>query len=55
MVGTEEDSIYTNFKQLLEDEEEYRRMSQASNPYGDGNASVRIVNILEEKYIKGEI
>lgn len=55
LVGTEEDSIYTNFKQLLEDEEEYRRMSQASNPYGDGNASVRVVNILEEKYIKGEI
>lgn len=55
LVGTNEDSIYTNFKHLLEDEQEYKRMSQASNPYGDGNASVRIVNILEEKYIKHEI
>jgi len=49
LVGTEEDVIYRNFKQLLEDEEEYNKMSQASNPYGDGHACERIVNILEEK------
>ena len=55
LVGTEEDTIYINFKHLLEDKEEYKRMSHASNPYGDGNASVRIVNILEEKYLQGEI
>jgi len=48
LVGTDEDVIYQNFKQLLEDEEEYLRMSHASNPYGDGFASKRIADILEQ-------
>lgn len=47
LVGTDEENIYNNFKLLLENEEEYRRMSQASNPYGDGKASKRIADILE--------
>ena len=50
LVGTDEENIYNNFKLLLEDEEEYRKMSQASNPYGDGKASKRIVDILEFGY-----
>ena len=41
--------IYHNFKLLLENEEEYKKMSTASNPYGDGFASVRIADILEGK------
>lgn len=49
LVGTDEEVIYRNFKLLLENEEEYRKMSQASNPYGDGNACKRIADILEEK------
>ena len=49
LVGTEEEVIYNNFKQLLEDEDEYNKMSRASNPYGDGHACERIVKILEEK------
>ena len=36
LVGTDEENIYNNFKLLLENEEEYRKMSQASNSYGDG-------------------
>lgn len=48
LVGTDEESIYNNFKLLLEDPEEYRRMSQASNPYGDGHACERIADILEK-------
>lgn len=48
LVGTDEEVIYQNFKQLLEDEEEYLRMSHASNPYGDGFASKRIADILEQ-------
>ena len=48
LVGTEEETIYQNFKLLLEDETEYAKMSNASNPYGDGFASKRIANILEE-------
>lgn len=47
LVGTEEESIYQSFKLLLEDEEEYKKMSNASNPYGDGFASKRIADILE--------
>lgn len=47
LVGTEEENIYQNFKLLLEDEKEYKKMSLASNPYGDGHACERIANILE--------
>lgn len=49
LVGTGEEVIYHNFKLLLEKEEEYKKMSMASNPYGDGFASVRIADILEGK------
>lgn len=47
LVGTEEENIYNNFKELLLDNEEYLKMSQANNPYGDGHASEKIANILE--------
>jgi UDP-N-acetylglucosamine 2-epimerase (non-hydrolysing) len=48
LVGTQEETIYQSFKQLLEDEAEYQSMSKASNPYGDGLVSKRIADILEE-------
>lgn len=47
LVGTNEETIYNAFKQLLTDNNEYNRMSKASNPYGDGFASKRIADILE--------
>lgn len=47
LVGTDEKNIYENFKSLLENRNEYNRMSNASNPYGDGFASKRIADILE--------
>ena len=46
LVGTDEDVIYRSFKELLENEDEYKRMSTASNPYGDGFACRRIADIL---------
>lgn len=46
LVGTHEDTIYNEFKRLLTDEEEYKKMSQASNPYGDGTACKKIADIL---------
>lgn len=49
LVGTDETTIYENFKMLLKDQEAYRKMSTASNPYGDGFASKRIADILEGK------
>ena len=48
LVGTDEDVIYQNFKLLLEDAEEYAKMSNAANPYGDGFACKRIADILEK-------
>lgn len=47
LVGTKEDTIYTSFTELLDNIETYNAMSHASNPYGDGLASVRIADILE--------
>lgn len=47
LVGTDEKTIYDNFKRLLEDKNEYMKMSQASNPYGDGFACKKIADILE--------
>lgn len=48
LVGTEEEVIYRNFKELLENKEIYDAMAQANNPYGDGHACERIVDILEQ-------
>lgn len=47
LVGTNEETIYREFSHLLSDEESYREMSMASNPYGDGTASMQIADILE--------
>lgn len=47
LVGTDEEVIYKNFKMLLEDENEYNKMSRACNPYGDGHACERIADVLE--------
>ena len=47
LVGTDEETIYKNFKLLLEDKKAYEAMSTASNPYGDGHACLRIADILE--------
>lgn len=47
LVGTDEEMIYKSFKELLDDREVYAKMSNASNPYGDGNACKRIADVLE--------
>lgn len=47
LVGTDEDTIYKQFTRLLDDPAEYAAMSRAKNPYGDGFASRRIADILE--------
>lgn len=49
LVGTDEENIYRTFKMLLEDENEYKKMANATNPYGDGHACERIADILEGK------
>lgn len=47
LVGTDEETIYNNFKELLEKPAAYKAMSHACNPYGDGHACERIADILE--------
>ena len=47
LVGIEEENIYRNFKELLEDPTAYEKMSHACNPYGNGNACKRIADVLE--------
>lgn len=47
LVGTEEDNIYKNFKELLENQNAYNKMAHAANPYGDGHTCQRIADILE--------
>ena len=46
LVGVEEENIYQMTKTLLEDEEVYQEMAQAVNPFGDGEASRRIVEAI---------
>lgn len=47
LVGTNEEVIYQNMKRLLDDKQEYNKMSTACNPYGDGTASKQIADIIE--------
>lgn len=47
LVGTDEEVIYNNFKELLENSEAYNAMAHASNPYGDGFACKRIADVLQ--------
>ena len=48
LVGTDEETIYRNFKELLENSQAYEAMSHACNPYGDGAACRRIADVLEK-------
>jgi len=50
LVGTDTDKIYEETKKLLTNKEEYNKMANASNPYGDGNASKYIVDAIINKY-----
>ena len=50
LVGTDEETIYIETKKLLDDKNEYNKMSHASNPYGDGFASKYIVDAIIKKY-----
>ena len=50
LVGTDADTIYNETIRLLNDKEEYKRMSEASNPYGDGHASEHIADAIIEKF-----
>ena len=46
LVGADRERIVANMSQLLENEATYKRMSRAHNPYGDGKACERIIDVL---------
>ena len=52
LVGTSYERLYTELDTLLSDKSEYEKMAKAVNPYGDGNASKRIVDIIVEQNLK---
>lgn len=54
LVGTESKNIHEAIETLLTDEIVYRQMSQASNPYGDGRASERIVEAIAYYFGRAE-
>lgn len=47
LVGTDKNKIVSTVETLLNDQNEYKKMSEAINPYGDGLASKRIVEVLK--------
>ncbi len=51
LVGTDTETIVEEATLLLDDAEEYQRMSKASNPFGDGHAAERIAEVLAEQLL----
>ena len=54
LVGTKEEDIYQETAELLRNQDTYLRMSKATNPYGDGKASVRIADAVESYFKSGK-
>lgn len=50
LVGTEPDVVVASASQLLTDEAAYRRMISGANPFGDGHAAERIVEVIAERF-----
>jgi UDP-N-acetylglucosamine 2-epimerase (non-hydrolysing) len=55
LVGTDIDKIVVNANNLLRDKIEYNQMSRSINPYGDGNASAKIVDALITYFNKNDL
>lgn len=50
LAGTEEETVYTLARELLEDRASYEKMARAVNPYGDGWACRRIADAIEYRF-----
>jgi UDP-N-acetylglucosamine 2-epimerase (non-hydrolysing) len=50
LVGLDEETIYNAALQLIEDENEYKKMANAVNPYGDGLSSFRTIKIIKNYF-----
>ncbi len=51
LVGTRAQDVYAYTKELLTNNALYERMSKTANPYGDGNASSRIADAIERRFV----
>lgn len=49
LVGTDYDNLFNNLDLLLKNKDEYNKMAKSVNPYGDGKAAERIVDVLMNK------
>ncbi|MDY0195245.1 MAG: UDP-N-acetylglucosamine 2-epimerase (non-hydrolyzing) [Sulfurovaceae bacterium] len=50
LVGTDKEKIVKSTQELIDNAESYKRMSHASNPYGDGHACEKIIEFLKGSY-----
>ena len=50
LAGVEYDNIIALAQDLLDNPESYKKMAHAANPYGDGNASERIIDAILYQY-----
>lgn len=48
LIGTNKENIVKEVSLIIQNEEAFKKMSNAINPYGDGNASEKILNICKE-------
>jgi len=55
LIGIEYENVYNQIDLLINNEEEYKKMANAVNPYGDGNASDRIVEIIVKQFGIGNL
>jgi len=51
LVGTDPEKIVAEVNRLLDDKHAYKEMARAKNPYGDGHAATRIVEIIKERFL----
>lgn len=51
LIGTNKDAIIKEAQKLLDDKNEYNKMSKAHNPYGDGKACERIIQFLKKEVV----
>ena len=54
-MGAKTDKIIKNVSQILNDDTIYCRMKEATNPYGDGTASEKILDAILDRYQQGKL
>jgi UDP-N-acetylglucosamine 2-epimerase (non-hydrolysing) len=52
LIGTQKENIVLETQELLDHPEEYERMTNIKNPYGDGKSAERIIQLLSQIYSK---